>query len=103
LDGLYWKPNKKGDDVMRNKKAPIKTETRKDKPWDMYAVKEHPLAQVKRINGARYEKDMFPLKTRMAYLAADSDKKAVKFIESMSSIGFSFNLIGKYDFEVVCL
>jgi len=88
---------------MRNKKAPIRQEVRKDKPWDMYAVKEHPLTQAKRIAGARYEKDQFPFKTRMAYLAADSDVKAVRLIEAMAKIGFSFNLIGKYDFETVCL
>ena len=88
---------------MRNKKSPKRTEVRKDKPWDMYAIKEHPLTQAKRIAGARYEKDMYPLKTRMAYLASDSDVKAVRFIESMAKIGFSFNLIGKYEFETVCL
>jgi hypothetical protein len=88
---------------MRNKKAPIRQEVRKDKPWDMYSIKEHPLKQAKRIAGEMYEKDPFPLSTRMAYLAADSDVKAVRLIEAMASIGFSFNLIGKYEFETVCL
>lgn len=86
---------------MKNKKEAKSVSIKKDKPWDMYAVKEHPLIQAKRIAGPRYEKDQFPLAVRMAYMAADTDVKARKLIEAVASIGFSFKLIGKYDFEVV--
>jgi hypothetical protein len=86
---------------MKNNKIKNSVKKTKDRPWDMYQVKEHPLTQAKRIAGPRYEKDEHPLKQRMAYMAADSDVKAVKLIKAISAIGFTFNLIGKYDFEVV--
>jgi hypothetical protein len=87
--------------MKRREDPKFKKRRSKSDVYDMYAVKEKPFETAKRIAGERYEKDLSPLKLRIAYLASDNPVKTFGMVSAMQACGLSFKLIGKHDFDVV--
>ena len=88
---------------MKNRKEKTPRIKKDTKYFDMYAIKEHPLAQLKRISGERYEKDHYPLRPPIANLASDTDRKARGLVTAIYNSGFTFDIINDRDYRIVAL